>query len=563
MSAPALVSRLNDCRSCYKCIRACPTKSISFSEGHAQIIQDECVYCGRCYISCPQDCKIVRDDLLLARRLAREGETYVSLAPSFQAAFPCTSLEVISDGLRKLGFAGVEETAIGATIVKKEYERLVKEKAEPIIISTCCHSVNLLVEKHFPAAKKYLAPVLSPMLAHGLDLKKRHPGAKVVFIGPCISKKDEVDRYRGYVDCVLTYKELKQWFKDEKVDLSIDGGVKKLAESRARLFPIEGGILKTMDKPEADGYRYLPISGMERCIAALEDILEGRVKDRVFIEMSACPGSCIAGPMVAKTERALISDYLAVEDSAGKDDFKADSIARDELGKRFATLEVKQADPSEEEIREVLLKIGKKTRADELNCSSCGYPTCRDKAIAVIRGKANLEMCLPYLMNKAESFSNTIVEQSENAIVVLSPSLSIVLANPRMAALLGAKDGKELVGKDVSSFLDAEPYALALGGKDTYRKKVYLAEYGRYMEMSVTYDSKYSILIGVYHDVTENEQKRKKEEEIAEKAASITTSVIEKNMRAVQEIASLLGESTAATKVALSELKEALKNEEE
>ena len=199
MAAPALVSRLNDCRSCYKCIRACPTKSISFSDGHAQIVQGECVYCGRCYIACPQDCKIVRDDLLAAKRLVMEGEVYVSLAPSFQAAFPCTSFEALEKGLLDLGFKGVEETAVGATIVKKEYERLVKEGKEDILISTCCHSVNLLVEKHFPAAKKYLAPVLSPMLAHGLDLKKRHPGAKVVFVGPCISKKDEIDRYPGPV----------------------------------------------------------------------------------------------------------------------------------------------------------------------------------------------------------------------------------------------------------------------------------------------------------------------------------------------------------------------------
>ena len=443
MAAPALVSRLNDCRSCYKCIRACPTKSISFSDGHAQIVQGECVYCGRCYIACPQDCKIVRDDLLAAKRLVMEGEAYVSLAPSFQAAFPCTSFEALEKGLLDLGFKGVEETAVGATIVKKEYERLVKEGKEDILISTCCHSVNLLVEKHFPAAKKYLAPVLSPMLAHGLDLKKRHPGAKVVFVGPCISKKDEIDRYPGYVDCVLTFKEIKRWLGEKGIDLSIDGGVKKLDASRARLFPIEGGILKTMDKSEDNGYSYLAISGMERCIAALEDIIDGRVKKKVFIEMSACPGSCIAGPLVAKTERALISDYLAIEESAGKDDFKVEEIPLPELGKRFATLEVKQAEPSEEEIRSVLKKIGKNSPKDELNCSSCGYPTCRAKAIAVIRGKANLEMCLPYLMNKAESFSNTIVEQSENAIVVLSPSLSIVLANPRMASLLGAKDGKE------------------------------------------------------------------------------------------------------------------------
>jgi iron only hydrogenase large subunit-like protein len=558
----ALISKRNDCRSCYKCIRVCPTKSISFKDGQASIIPEECVLCGSCYLACPQNAKEIRDDLPVAKGLlSSSSHVYASVAPSYLASFPGVSFATFRRALLTLGFAEAEETAIGATIVKKRYDAIVDEGKRDVVISTCCHSINLLVQKHYPEAIPYLADVLSPMLAHGQDIKRRHPEAKVVFIGPCISKKNEIEMYPGYVDCVLTFLELERWLTESRVFIARDPSPKKEEESLARLFPVSGGILDTMEK-DNPAFTYLAVSGMEESIAALKDVLEGKVH-HAFIEMSACSGSCINGPAIDNSARALIGSYLAVRHSAGAKDFPVEAYSVQALDKRFHAFAIDKTTPTEDEISAVLAKIGKTSKRDELNCSSCGYATCRDKAKAVISGKANLEMCLPFLMEKARSFSNNIVENSANAIIVLSEDLSIQLINPSMCAMLGLTEGKGLIGKPISTVLEPDLFAIALGGMPIKGKKLYLARYSRYVEAGVAYDQQFHIIIGIYRDVTEEEKRRQAEKAMAAKTAKITSEVIEKNMRAVQEIASLLGQSTAETKVALTQLENALKKEDD
>jgi Iron only hydrogenase large subunit, C-terminal domain len=237
----ALTSKLNDCRSCYKCIRACPTKSISFQNGQASIIADECVMCGACYLACPQSCKVIRDDTGKALELLKGKEVYASVAPSFLAAFPGSDFASLRTALRQLGFVDAEETALGATIVKTKYDELCDDGEHDVIISTCCHSLNLLVEKHYPDATKYLANVLSPMLAHGQDIKRRHSNAKVIFLGPCISKKNEIETYPDYVDCVLTFIELKNLLEARGIVVPLAQKETVEEETKARLFPIDGG----------------------------------------------------------------------------------------------------------------------------------------------------------------------------------------------------------------------------------------------------------------------------------------------------------------------------------
>ena len=205
----------SNCRNCYKCIRNCPVKSIRFSGGQANIIGDECVLCGRCFVVCPQNAKEIVSSLEIVKVMLQEGTPVIaSLAPSFIANYNGAGIAAMRETLMKLGFADVEETAIGATIVKKEYERMLEDGGRDVIISSCCHSVNLLIQKHFPAALPFLANVVSPMQAHCADIKKRHPGCKTVFIGPCLAKKDEAERYEGIVDAVLTFEELTQWLRD-------------------------------------------------------------------------------------------------------------------------------------------------------------------------------------------------------------------------------------------------------------------------------------------------------------------------------------------------------------
>ena len=316
--AEYLKLKKSNCVNCYKCIRHCPVKSIKYSTGQAQIVNDECILCGQCFVVCPQNAKEIRNDVPSAINLLKAGPVYASLAPSFVANYPGATIATMEKALKQLGFAGVEETAIGASIVKTEYENIVREGRQEVIISTCCHSVNTLVEKYYPEALPYLATVLSPMQAHCQKIKQEHPEVKTIFIGPCISKKAEAEAYPGLVDCVLTFEELSDWLKQEGI--TIEQGEDHLEESRARLFPTSGGILRTMncDSPE---YTYMVVDGVDNVLAALEDIKEGRLK-KCFIEMSICAGSCIGGPAMERERRRPITDTIAVNRYAGPKDFQ-------------------------------------------------------------------------------------------------------------------------------------------------------------------------------------------------------------------------------------------------
>lgn len=556
----ALRSKENDCRSCYKCIRNCPTKAISFSAGQARIDGGACIYCGRCYEVCPQSCKIIRDETEAVKRLLESEEVYASLAPSFLAAYPGSSFARMRKALQRLGFADAEETAIGATIVKKEYDRLVNEQKEDVIISTCCHSINLLVEKYYPELVPCLAPVLSPMQAHAQDLKRRHPGAKVVFIGPCISKKDEIDAFPGYDDNVLTFLELNALFLEAGIAVEKDPEPKRVEASLTRLFPTQGGILASMEKSNG-GYAYLSFSGEDEVFPALENIRRGGVH-RAFIELSACPGSCINGPAMPNGNKEFVSALLAIRHSAGSKDFAVESYERKLIGKRFRSEAFCFAEPSDEQIRAVLRQIGKERKEDELNCSCCGYRTCREKAIAVLRGKASLEMCLPYLSKKASNFASYVIDNSPNGILVVKDDLTISEANAAFCHF-AKRPAAELLGHGLEEFMDPTLFALALAGEPTRGKHIELPQYGLFVEATVTYDPRYKIIIGIFRDRTAQHKEHEQYVNNARKTAEITSDVIEKNMRAVQEIAQLLGESTANTKIALTNLAKTIAPEDE
>ncbi|MBR6378091.1 MAG: 4Fe-4S binding protein, partial [Oscillospiraceae bacterium] len=391
--ASVLRLKKSNCKNCYKCIRHCPVKSIRFSGNQAHVMEEDCVLCGQCVVVCPQNAKVIVDETEKVRVLLQSGDpVYVSLAPSFAANYEGIGIRGMEAALKQLGFAGVEETALGATVVKREYDRLLREEHRDIVISSCCHSVNLLIEKYFPEILPFLADVQSPMQAHCAAIKRAHPNAKTVFIGPCVAKKDEAQRYEGLVDGVLTFEELSVWMAqagvtplpqaEEDPDLSL-----------ARLFPTSGGILRTLTQ-RVPGYSYLVIDGMENVIAALEDIRQGKVH-RCFIEMSACPGSCVNGP-VMEHRKSLITSSLAVNAYAGSRDFPLAQPEPELLRKDFANLTRKQDLPSPMELQKILKRMGKNKPEDELNCGSCGYDTCREKAVAIYQGKADVSMCLPF-----------------------------------------------------------------------------------------------------------------------------------------------------------------------
>ncbi len=554
-----LTLKKSNCKNCYKCIRHCPVKSIRFSGNQAYIIGNECIMCGHCFVVCPQNAKQIVDETEKVKVLLQSGEPVVaSLAPSFIANYEGVGISAMRAALKKLGFYDAEETAIGATIVKNEYEKMISEGVHDNIITSCCHSVNLLIQKYFPGQLPNLANVLSPMQAHCKQIKSKLPNAKTVFIGPCVAKKDEAQYYEGIVDAVLTFDELTSWLKNENIEL--EHAVDSDENSRARFFPTTGGILKTMSINDPN-YTYMAIDGTENCIAALKDMESGKLH-HCFIEMSACSGSCVGGPVMEKFHRSPVKDYVAISSSAGKNDFKVEQPDSLSLQKSFSVIAHKLAQPTEEQINETLRQMGKMKPSDELNCGSCGYNTCREKAIAICQGKAEVSMCLPYLKEKAESFSDTIVRNTPNGLIVLNEKLEVQQINKAALKILNLRYASDVLGDGIVRILDPADFVAVLeNGRSIHNKRVYLAEYEKYVEETIVYDNEYRLLVGILRDVTEEEKQREKKESISQQTAEIADKVVDKQMRIVQEIASLLGETAAETKIALSKLKESIGDE--
>lgn len=555
-----LTLKKSNCKNCYKCIRHCPVKAIRFSGNQAHIIGNECILCGQCFVVCPQDAKEIVDETEKVKVFLQSGDpVVVSLAPSFIANYDGVGINAMRKALKQLGFYDVEETAVGATVVKTEYERMLKEDDRDIVISSCCHSVNLLIQKHYPFALEYLADVKSPMQVHCQDIKKRIPNAKTVFIGPCVAKKDEAEYYEGIVDAVLTFEELTLMLKAQNIELEKE--LDKDENTKARFFPTTGGILKTMAQEESQ-YSYVAIDGVENCIAVLNDIKAGKIHN-CFIEMSACSGSCVGGPVMEKYHHlSSVTDYIRVANYAGNKDFKVSQPESAELQKGFEFIEQRIPKPSEIEINNILRQMGKFKPSQELNCGSCGYNTCREKAIAICQGKAEISMCLPFLKDKAESFSDNIVKNTPNGLFVLNEQLEVQQINEAARRIMNIRAASDVLGENVIRILDPTIFLNVIEKNRQVRdERVFLAEYNRYVELTIIYDKDSHLLICIMRDVTDEETEREKKERIGRQTIEVADKVVDKQMRIVQEIASLLGETAAETKIALAKLKESITDE--
>lgn len=554
-----------NCKNCHKCIRACPVKSIRFSENQAKVLREECILCGRCVTVCPQNAKRVRNDLTDVIGAIGEGKRVIaSLAPAFISEYPVEGIAEMERYLKQLGFFAARETAEGAYIVKSEYERMIREREQKVIISSCCYSVVSMIQKYYPAAISSVAAVLSPMLASAKQIRTEYPDAFVVFIGPCISKKEEAQKIPGYIDCVLTFDELDQWFEKRSIVLEPHPVTEK--EGRAsRFFPETGGIIKSMVTQDT-GYKYIAVDGVENCMRALEEI-EASGLEGYFIEMSACTGSCIHGPAGKHYGKSILASQSRLDSFAQPDEHKRpdfDIAASFGLKRPVPNEFVHEPQPPATVIKEILAKMGKTLPEHELNCGSCGYPTCRDKAKAVYNKKADITMCLPYLLENVESFSNNVFNVSPNGIILLDHELCIERMNAAACHIFGIPSSKELVGSMIVELMDPTDFERVLEtGDDLIDKKLYIEERGKYVELTVVLDSEHNSLLGIIKDITNEQKRQEKYREHRARTIDITDKVVEKQMRIVQEIASLLGETTAETKIALTKIKNTVLSEDD
>ena len=556
-TSPYLDFKDAKCKDCFKCLRECPVKAIRYENHQAKIIEQRCILCGRCTLVCPQNAKQVHSELDDVLALLSSGRKVVaSLAPSFVSSFDTQDLDVMKEALFALGFAEVEETAVGAKAVTEEYARLLGTGEFKNFITSACPAVNRMISIYYPAALKYLAPVPSPMVAHARMLKKRDPDAAIVFIGPCIAKKREAAE-SGIIDGVLTFEELNTVFAQKNIDLcKIEA--KRHAEGtelKARYYPIPRGIIKSFDSLPA-GYEYVAVDGVERCAEVLGEIdtLSG-----LFLELNCCEYACVGGPCRLHVKGGNIKSNENVRKYAAKDMGAAPAVTEQvDLTEKHPRIILDDFVPSEKDIRAILAKTGKNSPEDELNCGACGYSTCREKAIAVLNGYADIEMCLPYMRSRAESMSYEIIQNTPNGIVLMGDDFKILDINTRAMKLLGITE-HDVRGMLAFDCFDCEEFINAVTrGRNVSKKKVFVNRTKKYIELSIILLQEHKVLFGVMKDITESVEYDEKLNAVKLETLATTDEVIKKQMRVAQEIASLLGETTAETKVALNKLKQTL-----
>ncbi len=579
-----------NCQDCYRCVRACPVKAVRVSNSQARVTDDLCVHCGICVQECPQHAKVIAPSLKQVKQLIASGKPVaVSLAPSFAALFSGWSARRLPSALRLLGFSYIAETAEGAEFVSEKTVTLLDQGN----ITTACPAVVNYIEKYHPELISYLLPVVSPMIAHGRILKQRL-GAdyKVVFIGPCAAKKQEILRpeLADAIDAVLTFQELQEWMDEEELvvancaesDFDHNDGYEK-----ARLYPLQGGQLKacgiTSDNTQND---ILHISGAENLITffASANNLNYRMIEPLF-----CSGGCIAGPAFPQNlnlyqkKQALI-DYAencaqlkhflkatTGSERAAAANQEADTAAnplqpdlpvsaREQAvltGQSTIKSQVNEItyltafDPTEaihlEEIDENRIQLalehtGKSSSENHLNCGACGYNTCRDKAIAVARGLADPEMCLPYMRRLAQQRSDKIMETSPDGIVVLDAELNILHMNPSFQKMFFCSNG--ILGKRISYLVPADGYEKMVSGQAEQYESIH-SKYGmKYHEIlyALRNEAQY---VGIYSNITQLKFDSGQIDLIKRQTLEHAKELLDHQIRFSQEMAHFLGKNTA------------------
>ncbi|MEL4105264.1 [Fe-Fe] hydrogenase large subunit C-terminal domain-containing protein [Oscillospiraceae bacterium WX1] len=545
-----------NCQDCYRCVRVCPVKAISVRDGQACIEDDLCIKCGTCVRECPQHAKTIRSSLYTVKELLAFGRTVaVSVAPSFAALFDGHRAARLPAALKKLGFHYVSETAEGALFVTEETLKRTGHGS----ICTACPAVINYIEKYKPEYIDKLVPVVSPMIAHGRLLKKRlgHDCA-VVFIGPCAAKKLEAQRPENAdaIDAVITFNELLSWLQEEGIDLETcpEDGFESFGDlSKARLFPLQGGLLKTGDI-DCDGTNAdtIHISGAQDVIGMLD--IPPAQWSYAIAEPLFCAGGCINGPGITLDKNI----FLRKQDIISYAENRALPVLTDidRAVVADATFENDMVDilndyVDEEKINQVLEAQGKLNPELQLNCGACGYESCRDNAIAVTRGMAEPEMCIPYMRRLAQQRTDRIIETSPNGVVILDSELNIIHMNPAFQSMFLCNNG--ILGRRISYLVDADGYEkMATGAADTY--EAIRSRYGKkYHEQlyKLPVEKQY---VGLYTDVTRIKFDAKQIDLIKRQTVEQAKELLDHQIRFSQEMAHFLGKSTARSEELVTRL---------
>lgn len=569
MNEPVIITNPARCRDCYRCVRHCDVKAIRVHDGQAQVVPELCILCATCIRTCPQKAKDVHSATPDVKQALQDGRKVIaSVAPSAPAYFGYTHFSEMAAALKQLGFHAAEETAAGAQIVGLAHRDYVEKMSHqrPVIASSCPVIVNL-IEKYHPDLIPYLAPIVSPMIAHGRMLAKKYGSdAYIVFIGPCIAKKLEIldVSEAGAVSAAMTFHGLAHWFEEAGITFQkADSDAEPVSAVDARLFPIEGGLIGTAGlSTDMLNNSLIVASGLETCQNILGDIRAGQLNTSL-VELMACTGGCINGPAMADLEGGI---YAARQKIIAYHRHRPayEPIAREnwpDLSRVYTDRKEPIPEFSEEQIKDVLRRVNKYTPDDELNCGACGYSSCREKAVATLRGMAEVTMCIPYMRRRSESLRQVVMDVSPNSILILDDHLAIQDMSPSAEHLFGCLIA-DVKGKHLSRLIPLYNDFIAVRdtGTPVIGKMSRLNDH-IVAEQNIVRVEGQSLLVAIMRDITEHEADKRKSFELRAQALEQTREVVQKQMRVAHEIAHLLGETTAESKMIVIHLAKLLEEE--
>ena len=553
------------CRDCYRCVRVCPVKAVRIVDGQAFVDAARCISCGTCVRECPQQAKTFRRDLALASDLlANNTFVAVSLAPSFAAIFEPWQCARIPAALRRLGFAHVAETAVGAYLVAEKTAACVKDPSRTYIC-TACPAVVTYVEKYDPGKIENLVPVVSPMIAHARHIKAKFGAqAKVIFIGPCVAKKAEAERpeFAGLVDCVLTFDELDEWFKLRHIDLGTceASSFDEQPAGKSRLFPVEGGSMATAAfETSVLDERLVFVSGFEEVKAVLDAAGQGRAP--CIVEPLLCPYGCVNGAGIGQAgnifeRRARIMRYARENPGTAA----APALAVD-LKAAFGSHRPAGGEVHEDDVRAVLEKTGKARIEHQLNCGACGYHSCRDQAVAVVQGMAEVEMCIPYMRRLAEQRSDRIMETSPNGIIVLDYDLNILNFNPAFARMFRVNEA--CCGSNISHIMDPEAFTRVKSGEievaDDVRALKLQGMIARELVYALRAEKQF---VGIFINITASRLNAERLQKVKDDTVVQARELHEHQIEMARQFADFLGEYTAKGEQLVNKLMQAVESKD-
>ena len=563
---PVLLTDRAQCRDCYRCVRVCPVKAIRMQNDQAEVVAERCILCGRCIQECPQHARSFRNDTHRAKRLIEEArqtpgaKVAVSVAPSFAALFLDWQRLRLPSALRKLGFDYVGETAVGAAHVASELRQFVESHSgnnaiRSPYICTACPAVVRYIERYEPKQVERLLPIVSPMIAHARHIhEKLGPKVSVVFLGPCLAKKAEAERpeLEGDVQCVLTFTELMEWLAEEGIEFASceESDFDEKPSGVARIFPIEGGCLRTAGwRTDILDRDLVTASGIDdvRSILAEPPVRNG---PRV-VEPLLCPQGCINGPAIP-AELRDVARRDSILQYASKEVGLEEKEHHTDLATAFHHVKDNMDDHfTDDQVRDILDMIGKANEEDRLDCGACGYPTCWDKAVAVLRGMAEPTMCIPRMRHLAEQRTDRIIETSPNGIVILDSHLNILHMNHAFRRFFTCTES--LCGRPISILMDPEPFERTLAGATTSGK-----DEDEIIEMTVEHD-RYGLvthqlhyrlpeenqLVGIFVNITGSRNSQKKLDRVRAETIHQARDLLQHQLDMAETIARALGESTA------------------